>query len=142
MTPHRAAVSRLSLLALPLLASGLLLLAACEGDQDTSEGIRYMEEQALTLDPTDRTIRPAATNAPLAVSPATAAMSAVGDTVVFTASGGRPPYTWGVGNAEIGSIQVVNGNPCVYRCRQLKQNSVWVSDRNNTAAAATIAPAE
>ncbi len=125
---------------LGLLSAGLF--SACEKSQDSREGIAYSEENAFTLDPTPGTTRAATTNAVLSVAPDTASVSGAGDTLVFTASGGVPPYEWGVGNSTIGIIQVRNGNPCVYVCKQLKQNSVFVTDREGNVAVANIASAD
>lgn len=102
----------------------------------------YVATDSLTLDnkPGSVTYTSNAVPVMLTVTPTSASVDMVGDTLVFTASGGKPPYDWSVANVLIGTIQFKNGNPCVYVCKQLKSNSVWVTDRNGNVAAATIEP--
>jgi hypothetical protein len=96
-----------------------------------------MQENGLTLDDKPGKVNLSEKPA-LTLTPGNAAVAAVGDTVVFVADGGYPPYEWGVGNSVIGSIQVKNGNPCIYIANQLKKNSVFVKDSRQTVVAVSI----
>jgi hypothetical protein len=140
--PHVSS-SRLKLL-LILLAP--LLLAGCEDgkSQPMTEMQQYYATNSVTFDTKPGSVTFTSNSIPveaqLTVTPSSATVSAIGDTLVFTASGGVPPYDWNVANVLIGSIQFKNGNPCVYVCKQLKMNSVWVTDHSGNVAAAAIEP--
>jgi hypothetical protein len=115
-----------------------VLLAGCEGERsNTSETAEYMDSNSVELDNQSGKInldeRPA-----LSVTPTSAGVLEVGDTVVFTAAGGSPPYDWGIGSVVNGSIDKSQGNPCFYTCLKLKQNSIFVKDSRGKVAAATI----
>ncbi len=119
-----------------------LLLLGCENDNSsTGDTSKYLESQRVTLDNKPGWVTTNSVATALSISPLTATVSAIDDTLVFTASGGTPPYEWTVANIAVGTITVVDGNPCIYTCKQLKKNSVWVTDHKGTVKAATIDPA-
>ena len=132
MNRTRAGTIGLSLLAATLLVSG------CDRDgADTDDVRNTLREDAVTLDGQTGSVNLAPKPA-LAISPTDATVSEAGDAVVFTASGGTPPYTWGVGNPANGAIDPIEGNPCVYTCILAKKNSVYIKDSRGNARAATI----
>lgn len=129
---HLLTLRLLVVLALPLFMIG------CEHDSvEMEETSEYMQTDGLSLDNKPGKVNLSEKPA-LVVTPDTATVKAVGDTIVFVAAGGSPPYEWGVGNSVIGSIQVRNGNPCSYIANQLKKNSVYVKDSRGTVTAVTI----
>ncbi len=130
--------SALTPLRLFILLAAPLYLVGCEhssvGMDETST---YMQEEGPTLD-NQTGKKNLSERESLSISPVNANVTAVGDTVAFVAAGGYPPYEWGVGNSVIGSIQVRNGNPCIYIVNQLKKNTVFVKDSRGAVAAAAI----
>jgi hypothetical protein len=121
---------------LSLLAASFLFLG-CERDKaDVSETKTYMDDNTMTLDD-----KPGSVNltprAALSLSPGSATIAAIGDTIVFTAAGGSPPYEWAMGN-DNGVLDIRGGNPCVYRVTKLKQNSVYVKDQRKSVVVATL----
>jgi hypothetical protein len=124
-------------LLLPLLAVSLFL-TACERDKVDMNGPREnIENDPLTLDDNPGSVN-LTPNAALSITPGNGSVKVVGDALVFSASGGYPPYSWGVGNPDNGSIDVRSGNPAVYVCLTLKQNSIYVRDSRGSAVAASI----
>ena len=124
-------------LLIPLLAVSLFL-TACERDNvDTTDPVTHLEDDPLTLDSHSGSVN-LTPRASLSISPSSGSMKLVGDSLVFSAAGGYPPYTWGVGNPDNGALDVRNGNPAVYVCTRLKMNSVYVRDSRGSVVSASI----
>jgi len=110
----------------------LAVLPACEDTSvDTSDLDSYFANNPYVSDP--RT----GPGSDVFINPTSAAISFVGQNLLFTASGGNPPYSWNVSNDSNGSI-VGRGNQCDYRSTRLANNNVIVYDVNGHAAIATI----
>ena len=73
-------------------------------------------------------------------APAQATAGAVGQTVVFTASGGGGAFRWRVGDSSAGAIEARGANQALYTCLLVGNNSVIVEDGEGHYAAARIVP--
>ena len=77
----------------------------------------------------------------VSVSPAWAAPE-VGDSVMFTARGGHPPYRWHLSNDEIGTL-TTRGERAFYGADALGGNFIIATDsRGNSGSASIHVPVE
>ncbi|MGQ9661244.1 MAG: hypothetical protein ACUVWX_02780 [Kiritimatiellia bacterium] len=74
----------------------------------------------------------------LTITPSTASPAKDGETVLFTAGGGTPPYTWEVWNPTLGEISPQGASQAIYTRRQAGNNYVTVTDHAGHVAMATI----
>jgi hypothetical protein len=74
----------------------------------------------------------------LTLSPASASLTYDGDQVVFTASGGEPPYEWSVGMSARGYMTWRNTSTAVYTRSTSGDNTVIVVDSTGLAAIAEV----
>ena len=85
------------------------------------------------------------TSSSLAVSPASATLSGVQNTVVFTASGGTSPYSWYVSSTILGSLSSSSGTTVTYTrptnnvsATNAHVNYIHLSDDDNNTVTGTI----
>lgn len=110
----------------------LAVLPACENTSvDTSGLDSYFANNPYVSDP--RT----GPGSDVFINPSSAIVSFVGQDLLFTASGGTPPYSWNVSIAANGNI-VGRDNQCDYRATTTNNNDVIVYDVNGHSAIATI----
>ncbi len=83
------------------------------------------------------TIRPA-TGQALEISANPGTLELDGDTAVLDGTGGAPPYTWTVGDANRGTISSTTGTSIVYTRTSAGNNSVTLVDQNGTVANVVI----
>ncbi|MCX7592109.1 MAG: hypothetical protein N2255_10835 [Kiritimatiellae bacterium] len=74
----------------------------------------------------------------LAISPTTGTLSADGQILLFTASGGSLPYTWKVSSSSRGTITAQGKTQAIYTRLSEGENVVTVIDKRGQAATATI----
>lgn len=122
--------------------AGLALLAACEkGEPNVGDVDDYMSEEGFSS--ADRS---GVIPGDLTIDPLSAAVTEAGQEILFTASGGEPPYNWSVANGN-GQVVVIGDAEAMYRAASVSPNSVIVKDRDGQAAMASVtatsaAPAE
>ena len=110
----------------------LAVLPACENTSvDTGDLDSYFANNPYISDP--RT----GPGSDVFINPTTAAITFVGQELVFTASGGNQPYSWDVANDSNGKI-IGHGTQGDYTAFRLGANNVIVYDANGQAAVATI----
>jgi hypothetical protein len=124
------------LLCAACLAGMFGLLVGCESDEDTSgdELDNYFEDHPYISDP--RT----SPNGIITLSPANASVTFIGQTVIFTAVGGKSPYSWDVVNSS-GTIGVRADNQGIYTAQVLQPNTVICFDSAGNTAVAQIGAA-
>ncbi len=132
---HVQRIRRMLWVAMPLslLASFLVLGPGCEDEPSDNDVDKFFEEHPYVSDPRHDTGRIV-----LQVEPASATVSDIGDKVLFTASGGKLPYTWAVTTPAAGSIAKQGDYKAIYTAGAVAPNTVVVYDRNGDAALATI----
>jgi len=79
-----------------------------------------------------------ATNVLPGISPTAATLDSDGAQVVFTASGGVDPYTWGVGDSTRGGIVSYASSQALYTRTSSGDNTAVLYDANGHMAVATI----
>jgi hypothetical protein len=110
-----------------------LFLAACSDDDPDTSGLDgYFESHPYVSDP-----RSGATHI-VSVSPDSATVNTAGGRVVFTASGGNPPYGWDVSNGSLGTIEPSGSAQGVYTAKAVGVNDIIVHDQDGNAALARI----
>lgn len=74
----------------------------------------------------------------LSLTPATATLQANGDKYIFTAKGGRTPYSWSLGNTGVGQIEPSGSAQAIYTRSAAGNNTLLVTDRLGQVASAQI----
>lgn len=74
----------------------------------------------------------------LTVTPGAATLNAAGDMVVFTATGGTPPYTWDVDSSASGDINRTDGQQVVYTRGSGGGNYVFLTDAASNTVYALV----
>ncbi|MFO7871185.1 MAG: hypothetical protein R6V03_07105 [Kiritimatiellia bacterium] len=94
------------------------LFSGCEGDRDVVEPL----SENLRISPTEATVG-----------------SSPPESVLFTASGGTSPYTWGISDSTIGDISTSENNT-IYASTEGETgvNVITVTDSELNAVSATI----
>ena len=111
-------------------------ILGCEKDGDTGSDLDdYFAANPYISDPRDEGRN---SSDGIDISPSSATVSAIGQTIVFTISGGDEPISWAVsGNA--GTItQQGNGRQAIYKVTTVAENNVIASDVKGRAAIADI----
>jgi hypothetical protein len=131
-------MNKLTGLRLGLILGVMGMMAACltacnDDDPQTGELDGYFESHPYVSDPRASSTRI------VSISPDSTTVNSVGSKVVFSASGGRPPYHWDVSNGSIGSIDPSGGAQGVYTALAIGANDVIVYDEDGNAALAKIA---
>ena len=112
-----------------------LFLAGCGGDDDdpnTSELDGYFEDHPYVSDPR------ISHGSAVTISPRGATANAVGEVVIFAASGGTPPYHWDVSDGAVGTAAGDDDGIGRYTARTIGNNYVIVYDQDGNADFATI----
>ena len=125
---------------LPLVCLAVLLaFSGCEGttEEDSSGVDAYIAAHPYTSATRDTPL-----SSDLSIAPPTAIASIVGQTLVFTASGGDGAFHWGVSDSTDGTIESGGADQALYTCLQVGNNDVIVQDDSGHYAAAHISPAE
>jgi len=113
-----------------------VLLSGCEGEKTDPTGAEsYFKTNAYSSVPRDD---PLVTT--LKISPASAKIGIVGKEVVFTATGGTGSYYWALSNEDNGELSSSGANQSVYKCKQVGNNDVILTDDGGHYAAASITP--
>ncbi len=114
-----------------------LALLGCEKktDEDSSGTDSYFKQNAYKS-----TERDALIPAELEITPAAAALSIVGQTVVFTVNGGYGGYHWRLANEANGQIRSQGANQAIYTCVRVGNNDVIVQDDEGHYVVARITP--
>ncbi len=121
----------------PFCLAGLLACGGCESDTDED---RSGADAFFRANPYQGEERESEQPMDLQLSPAQATAGAVGQTVVFTASGGGGAFRWRVGDSSAGAIEARGANQALYTCLLVGNNSVIVEDGEGHYAAARIVP--
>lgn len=117
-----------------LFACAAVVLAGCEGeDSPDTEGLdSYFDEHPYVSDPRFEH------DSIISLSPSSANITYVGQSVTFTASGGERHYTWDVAFSDRGTITSPRHSQAIYTASQIRENSVIVYDENGHTAIAQI----
>ena len=115
----------------------LLAFSGCElsTDDDSSGVDAYLAAHPYTSASRDMP-RPVV----LTISPITATASIIGQTTIFTVSGGEGAYTWGVSDSANGKIVSRGADQAIYTCLVVGNNDVVVQDAAGHFASARITP--
>lgn len=117
---------------------GLLWTSGCESTDSDSSGVdAYFEAHPYESEP-----REEQSPQQLVLNPLAASLSDVGQEVLFTAKGGKPPYSWSVAAPAVGSAHVVGWSQCRYRALRVGNNTLRVQDSQGHFAVARIMPVE
>lgn len=119
-----------------LSAALVVLLAGCEGEKDDPTSA----EKYFKNNPYSSEERTDPLPAELEISPAKAAISIVGQEIIFTASGGEGDYHWYLANEDNGELNSHGANQCSYKCKQAGNNTLTVQDESGHYASAQITP--
>lgn len=113
-----------------------LSLTGCEGEKDDPSGAEaYFKENPYESAERSDPLLPT-----LAISPASAAISIVGQEIIFTASGGDGNFHWYISDESVGGLNSHGANQCSYKCKKVGNNDVIVQDESGHYAAAHITP--
>ncbi len=118
-------------------AAVLLVFSGCEGttSDDNSGVAAYLAAHPYTSASRDTPLDPK-----LAISPLSATISIVGQSVAFAVSGGTGNYFWGVSDETYGSVVSKGANSAIYTCLRIGNNDVIVQDDGGHYAVAHISP--
>ena len=111
------------------------MMAGCEGEKDDPTGA----EQYFKANPYESAERTEMAVV-IKIAPTVAAISIIGQEVVFTVSGGEGNYHWSLANYNLGGLNERGANQCVYQCKVVGNNDIVVQDDAGHYAAAHIAP--
>ncbi|MCX6993138.1 MAG: hypothetical protein NT011_08365 [Kiritimatiellaeota bacterium] len=121
---------------------GLVVLLAFSGCEGTTTGEDSSGVDAyLAAHPYTSATRDAPLSSDMSIVPPSAAASIVGQTLVFTASGGDGAFHWGVSDSADGRIDSQGADQALYTCLQVGNNDVIVQDNSGHYATAHIYPA-
>lgn len=114
-----------------------VMLAGCEGEKNDPTGAdAYFKTNSYSSaerdDPLPTTLE---------ISPISAKINIIGQEVVFTASGGKGGYHWSLASAVYGELHSSGANQCLYKCKEVGNNDVILTDDDGHFAAAHITPA-
>ncbi len=117
----------------------ILMFSGCESDtnEDSSGADAYFDANPYSSEP-----RPEPGAADVAIIPSLATISIVGESVLFTGSGGVEPYTWSVANSVYGHLEVAGGVDVRYICDQVGNNDITLTDKDGRYAVAYITPVQ
>jgi len=115
----------------------LLAFSGCEGttDEDSSGVDSYIKSnpyQSASRDTPSPNI--------LQIAPDKATASIIGQTTIFTVSGGEGAYTWGLSDSANGKIVSRGADQAIYTCLLVGNNDVVVQDAAGHYASARITP--
>lgn len=115
----------------------LLAFSGCEGttDEDNSGADSYFKNH-----PYQSETRETPLTTIMAISPAQATASLIGQKIIFTVSGGYGAYHWSVADEIVGKITSQGANQAMYTCQQVGNNDVTVQDEEGHFANAHISP--
>ncbi|MDI6775054.1 MAG: hypothetical protein QME60_06635 [Verrucomicrobiota bacterium] len=127
-------IRKCALLLLPLAVLGSLFVACpgCEDEPDDGDLDQYFEDHPYVSDP-----RHSGTRIVVTISPAFTNVVDIGDQILFTASGGRLPYTWVVLGGS-GTLERRGNYQALYTAAAVAPRTILVHDANGDAAIATI----
>lgn len=115
-----------------------VMFVGCEGEKDDPTGTEnYFKNNPYSSD--ERTDPLPPTPSTLEISPASAAISIVGQEIIFTAAGGEGSYRWYISN-DNGELNSRGANQSAYKCKKVGNNTVTVQDDVGHYAAAQITP--
>ncbi|OGV45762.1 MAG: hypothetical protein A2X46_09685 [Lentisphaerae bacterium GWF2_57_35] len=124
------------ILSLAVLAGLMGMWAGCESDKDTD--VDNLDDYFATHPyVTDPRTQP---NGIVTLKPANASVTFVGQTVIFTAVGGKAPYSWDAVNGS-GSVAMRADNQGIYTATALEPNTVICFDTAGHTAVAQISTA-
>ena len=111
-------------------------IMGCEDDPETDTSA-YFEENPYS------SVTRVTTSASdlLTIEPESASLSADGDSTVFKAEGGTPPYTWAVQDISRGSIVIEGESSAAYQRGSAGDNVVVLQDSAGTTVFASVAQA-
>jgi len=139
-TERKRPMKRSSLLSLPSRLGLLLILVfayvGCEDSPDTGGLDGYFAAHPYISDPRD------STNASdIDIDPSDTSVTHIGQEILYTVSGGRRPFEWGVARASVGTVAAQGDDRyAIYTALTVDDNNVIVSDRDGSAAIADITP--
>ena len=115
----------------------LLAFSGCEGttNEDSSGVDAYIAAHPYTSASRDT---PLPTD--LKIAPTFGSASIVGQTIVFTVSGGNGAFHWGVSDNANGKIESKGADSAMYTCLRVGNNDVIVQDDGGHYASAHITP--
>lgn len=113
------------------MAGALCALLGCEKDKSTGD----MSMAPYSSDP-----RQSATPSVVVISPSLVGGTNVGETFVFTASGGNPPYRWDMQQNDLGRLATRGSdrNQGIYTVLKVGDNEIVVYDQDGQAGVAQI----
>lgn len=109
-------------------------IIACEDEPETKAVGDYFEETPYESDD-----RAESSTAKLVISPDAVSVGANGQTVIFTARGENPPFTWGVKDGLVGQKIGEGHNSMVYKRTDQGPNTVTLTDSNGNTVFAIVA---
>ncbi len=112
----------------------MALCMACESDKDTSLDAldQYFADNPMRPDPRNNP------NGVITIRPANATVTFEGQTVIFSAVGGKSPYIWDVVYPGRGMMNVRADDQGIYTARSLEQNTVLCFDSAGHSGVAQI----
>lgn len=121
----------------PVCLALLLAFSGCEGatDEDNSGAGSYFKNNPYQSESRDTPL-----STIMAISPAFATASIIGQNIIFTVSGGYGAYHWSVGDEAVGEIRSRGANQAMYTCLQIGNNDVTVQDEEGHFVNAHISP--
>ena len=124
-----------SLMALAAFFAIFIGIIGCESSSSTDTGVdAYFANNPYVTDPRDDA------NAILPLTPQSADITVVGQTILFSASQGDGNYVWALSNPSVGTITAASGNSAqaTYIATALSPNDVIVHDGSGHSAIGKI----
>jgi len=125
-----------SMAAIVAFSALFIAMTGCEEDEDIGDLDSWFAEHPYVSDPRESGRE---SGRSLTIDPSSVQISAVGDTFVFTASGGSSPFSWDVANSAAGTIVVQsNDRQAIYTVVTLAANNVIAYDSKGDAGIADV----
>lgn len=122
---------------MPAVALAFLLgaiIVGCEKNVDMGSVDAWLNSQQGTTDPSKRALFNG-----IAIDPAEASVTEVGQKVVFRAKGGEAPYRWETANGNgVLTVKDSDGDQAVYTAQAIGYNAIMLTDRKGHQAIATV----